>query len=159
MNHDFREWIKKAEEDYRASTRLFRFRTEPAYDSVCFHAQQCAEKYLKGVLVAEGKSFPKIHDLRVLLEKLLITHKEWNLLSPDTDLLTEYAVFFRYPGRWADRKLARAAIDACTRIRDCVRLSLGLDSKSSARTETTKKTPRRRTQHSTHRKTGRKKKP
>ena len=148
MNRDVREWIKKAEEDYLASARLIRFKINPAYDAVCFHAQQCAEKYLKGALVSEGKLFPKIHDLRVLLDRLLTMHHEWNLLSPDADILTEYAVFFRYPGRWADRKLARAAIDACDRIREAVRLSLGIQSKPITRYRKNRKPQiRRRPRH------------
>jgi HEPN domain-containing protein len=32
-------------------------------DTVCFHAQQCVEKYLKAFLVLEGIDFPKTHDI------------------------------------------------------------------------------------------------
>ena len=37
------------------------------FDTVCFHAQQCAEKYLKGWLVYHDVDFPRTHDLVVLL--------------------------------------------------------------------------------------------
>src|SRR5437763_1082629 len=87
MNHDAGEWIKKAEEDNLVAHRLFRMRAKPDYDVLCFHAQQCAEKYLKGALVADGKSFPKIHDLRVLLDKLRSKHPEWNLFDADANML------------------------------------------------------------------------
>lgn len=40
------EWVEKAEGDYRvASTQ--RQDAEPVWDAICFHAQQCIEKYLK----------------------------------------------------------------------------------------------------------------
>jgi HEPN domain-containing protein len=41
------EWIRKAEEDYTAATVLARRRKHPTPSVVCFHCQQCAEKYLK----------------------------------------------------------------------------------------------------------------
>ena len=44
------EWVEKAEEDFRVATREYRARKHPAYNAACFHAQQCAEKYLKARL-------------------------------------------------------------------------------------------------------------
>lgn len=68
------------------------------YDTVCFHAQQCAEKYLKSLLVYHGIDFPKTHDL-VLLRNLLPAS------APDVNLawlrtLNRYSVEARYPGDW-----------------------------------------------------------
>lgn len=45
-----REWIEKAEGDFATASREIRVRKVPNYDAVCFHAQQCAEKYLKALL-------------------------------------------------------------------------------------------------------------
>lgn len=45
-----REWIDKAEADFRIAARELRVRKEPSYDGVCFHTPQCAEQYLKAVL-------------------------------------------------------------------------------------------------------------
>ncbi len=45
-----REWIDKAEGDFATASREIRVRKSPNYDAVCFHAQQCAEKYLKALL-------------------------------------------------------------------------------------------------------------
>jgi HEPN domain-containing protein len=42
------EWIEKAEEDWMMMLKGYRARKSPAYNAACFHAQQCAEKYLKG---------------------------------------------------------------------------------------------------------------
>ena len=53
---------------------MFRVRERPViFDSVCFHAQQCAEKYLKARLQDLGIIVPKTHDLTQLLELLLAT--------------------------------------------------------------------------------------
>ncbi len=42
----FEERIGKAEEDFRLAQIAFRQRRYPVYNGVCFHAPQCAEKYL-----------------------------------------------------------------------------------------------------------------
>ena len=43
--------------------RESRVRKSPNYDGVCFHAQQCIEKYLKAKLVEADIDFPKTHNL------------------------------------------------------------------------------------------------
>ena len=44
------EWIHKAEEDWHVAQMSYRARKYPSYDAAVFHAQQCAEKYLKARL-------------------------------------------------------------------------------------------------------------
>jgi HEPN domain-containing protein len=44
------EWVAKAEGDLHSCERECRSRKYPNYDSACFHAQQCVEKYLKARL-------------------------------------------------------------------------------------------------------------
>ena len=48
MANPVSEWIEKAEEDYHVAISLRRLRRHPAHNAVCFHAQQCVEKYLNG---------------------------------------------------------------------------------------------------------------
>ncbi len=48
-----REWVEKAEGDFATARRELRARKDPNYDAACFHAQQCAEKYLKACLQEE----------------------------------------------------------------------------------------------------------
>jgi HEPN domain-containing protein len=50
MNPAVAEWISKAEGDFTTAGRELRARKSPNYDAVCFHAQQCGEKYLKAIL-------------------------------------------------------------------------------------------------------------
>ena len=47
MKPETAEWIQKAEGDRGTARREFAVEDTPNYDAVCFHAQQCAEKYLK----------------------------------------------------------------------------------------------------------------
>ena len=58
-----KEWVGKAEGDYRAATHLFTAEDATTYDAVCFHAQQCVEKYLKAILVDHSLPVPKTHDI------------------------------------------------------------------------------------------------
>jgi HEPN domain-containing protein len=41
-----RRWITKAEHDLRIAEHALTLGEECPFDMVCFHAQQCAEKYL-----------------------------------------------------------------------------------------------------------------
>jgi HEPN domain-containing protein len=47
MKQASRDWVKKAEEDYLAALDLARRRNRQLHNSVCFHCQQSAEKYMK----------------------------------------------------------------------------------------------------------------
>ncbi len=53
------EWIEKAEEDFRVALSLRRLRRHPAHNSVCFHSQQCIEKYLKAYFKMKDLLFAK----------------------------------------------------------------------------------------------------
>jgi HEPN domain-containing protein len=83
MNDLTREWLAKAEGDFHSAQREARARKHANYDSACFHAQQCAEKYLKAALQEEGIPFGKTHDLVGLLGLSLPAHPGWALLQPD----------------------------------------------------------------------------
>jgi len=61
------EWIRKAEGDLLTAQREMKA-TPANYDAMCFHAQQCAQEYIKARLVEEGMEFPKTHDLECLVE-------------------------------------------------------------------------------------------
>ena len=62
------EWINKADGDFAIAGRELRVRKSPVYDAVCFHSQQCAEKYLKAILQENEREIPKIHNLIELLK-------------------------------------------------------------------------------------------
>jgi HEPN domain-containing protein len=58
-----REWVNKAENDLKTAVHTLEMEDDCFTDTVCFHAQQCVEKYLKAFLVLEGIDFPKTHDI------------------------------------------------------------------------------------------------
>lgn len=64
---------------------------------LCFHAQQAAEKSIKAVLVLRKVTFPKTHDLKLLIELL-----PNDIIRPqvllDAVILSDYATVYRYPG-------------------------------------------------------------
>jgi len=91
------EWIKKAEQDYIVANREF-IAVPPAYETVCFHSQQCIEKYLKAILQENEVEFDKIHDLDVLLNQCISFIPELEKHREELIKLSIYAVDVRYPG-------------------------------------------------------------
>lgn len=120
------EWVDKAEEDWDTLNVLFRSRRVSAPNVVCYHAQQCLEKYLKGRLVEAGVSYPRTHDLADLLDRVLAFEPSWSVFRADLDTITGYAADYRYPGHTADRAQAKEARGHCETVRRAARLALGL---------------------------------
>ncbi|MGD0088825.1 MAG: HEPN domain-containing protein [Planctomycetota bacterium] len=122
MLETLRQWVLKAEHDLKNTALALRGGRECPTDTVCFHAQQCVEKYMKAFLVLKLIDFPKTHDLDDLA---------WR--SPDTLLpllsneergcLTEYAVVVRYPGEGGEISLAEArrAVRLARQVRSAIR--------------------------------------
>jgi HEPN domain-containing protein len=133
MNGIVSEWIEKAEDDFHVAEREVRARTDPSYDAVCFHAQQCAEKYLKALLSRHGIAFRPIHDLEVLLDPIIRQYPNFEFVRDWLLLLNDYAVDFRYPGATATKEEARAAIKAMRSVRVFAREQLGLEKAARAK--------------------------
>ena len=64
------EWVQKAEGDMNTARRESIVKKDPNHDAVCFHAQQCAEKYLKALFIETGLPLTRTHDLEILLSLL-----------------------------------------------------------------------------------------
>jgi len=120
------DWVDKAEADYAAALVLRRSRKKGTRDIVCFHLQQCVEKYLKARLVEAGITFPKTHDLERLLDLTLPVEPMWAALRPAMASLTDYAVEVRYPGRAASPTDARKLVRITGNVRELIRERLGL---------------------------------
>lgn len=92
-----KEWILKAENDHLVATR--ELKAEPVVtEAVCFHSQQCAEKYLKAMLQEQEIPFEKIHDLEILLQRCGDLLPELGPFRDALIRLSVYAVDVRYPG-------------------------------------------------------------
>jgi HEPN domain-containing protein len=120
MNADTRDWIRKAEGDFITAEHEFSA-DPPNYDAVAFHSQQCAEKYLKSCLVEAKISFPKTHDLAVILDLVLNLQPAWEDLRPDLNSLTALGIEVRYPGTFADKEEAELSLRIAGRVRDLIR--------------------------------------
>ena len=82
MNPLTHEWIEKAEGDFATAGRELRARKNPNYEAACFHAQQCAEKYLKAILQEQSIPFGRTHNLIALLDLLLAARRRLGGRSP-----------------------------------------------------------------------------
>lgn len=120
MNEILAEWVSKAEGDYSTAQRELKVRRKPNYDAVCFHAQQCAEKYLKAFLVLREIEPPKTHNLIELLKLCSAQDGSFELIHPVLDSLMTYAVDIRYPGESSTKDEARDAVKAMKQVREFV---------------------------------------
>lgn len=116
------EWVAKAESDLRTATITMRVQRNCPTDTICFHAQQCVEKYLKALLVLAETPFPKTHDLASICALL---PDPWRPdISPQVlERFTDYATVTRYPGEYAELSIveARAAIATARKVRTMAR--------------------------------------
>ena len=121
-------WVKKAEEDYEGVLSLIRKR-RPLTDIVCFHCQQCIEKYLKALMTYHRIYFPKTHNLLELLKLLLPVEPPLQGLDKALQSLNPYSVNFRYPGEEATLKEAKEAVKVMKYLRNILRERLGVKEK------------------------------
>jgi len=125
-----RRWFRKAENDLLNVANNLRSERY-AGDTVCFHCQQAAEKYLKGFLAWHGVPFARTHDLPALLKQVRqIAGDEAEMLSAPLFLLDPYSVSIRYPQEYEedpDEEEVREAVKAAYAVRAWVRSQLGLE--------------------------------
>jgi HEPN domain-containing protein len=125
INSLTREWVRKAEADYRAAVKLSRG-NEDFHDQVCSRGQQSAEKYLEALLEELGMAVAKTRDLSVLLTALRPHHPALESLWRGLRFLTEFAVDTRYPGNDASKRQARTALRWADKVRTAARTILKL---------------------------------
>ena len=119
------EWIQKAEGDHTIMHQNYHS-SSPIHDAICFHAQQCIEKYLKAWLQEANIPFTRTHDLERLLNLILPTFPNWEVWQADFSTISEHAVDFRYPGKAATATDAQHAVKTCDQVRQSVLGQLGL---------------------------------
>ena len=90
-------WFEKADNDYTIALESLDS-GRPVSDMICFHAQQCIEKYLKGFLLFHDREIDKTHKLSALIlscEEIDPAFSELRIKG--IDALTPYATTYRYP--------------------------------------------------------------
>jgi len=128
LHAEARRWVDKAENDLRNAECVMSFAEDCPTDTVCFHCQQRAEKYQKALLISRGVTFPRTHDLVVLLNFAVRT-AGLNLPIGQAQPLNRYSIEARYPGSWdpIDAREAAEALNMAKSVREIVRSVLSAD--------------------------------
>ena len=126
-------WLKKADNDLLTAENSLKIRPEPPLDTICFHAQQCAEKYLKVFLIFQEIDFEKTHNLTDLVALAMKRDPEFRQIMEFGKTLTPYAVEIRYPGifdEFLTIDKAREAVELARRIKKFVLPKLSIETDS-----------------------------
>ena len=95
QNDYLKNWLFRANKDIAVIENLSGSEPELYASTICFHAQQAVEKFLKAFLIFHNIDFPKTHDLEFLLfecQKIDQTGFDFDFGS-----LTDFGVSIRYP--------------------------------------------------------------
>ena len=117
-----KSWFEKAASDLRAADHDL-IATPPLTDDVVFHAQQAAEKAMKGYLSWHDQPFRKTHDLTEVGRQCTAIDASLETLLRRAERLSVYAWAFRYPGD-AENPSVEEAKDAIATARDVVEAML-----------------------------------
>lgn len=93
---DPQSWYVRGEADPKLARRAIS-PEDPLPDLAAYHAQQCAEKYLKGFLGAKAMPFRLVHDLGYLVHLCEKSAPEFVGLEDAALALSGYATEARYP--------------------------------------------------------------
>ena len=124
MREITKEWVVKAEDDFRAAGVLLYEIEIPVVDAACFHCQQCAEKYVKAYLEEHESDFPRNHNLMQLLDLCIRLDAGFETIRGFLQSLEHYAVTVRYPGLRVPFDLGKQAYKDATYVRKFVRKKL-----------------------------------
>jgi len=113
-----RGWLRKAASDVVSMQATLQ---AGSLDGACFHAQQAAEKYLKGFLTYHDRPFPTTHNLTELTSICAAIDAMFHSLAPIAAELTPYAVRLRYDDSfWPAQDVAERACDSARTVRQFV---------------------------------------
>lgn len=125
---DFRAWVEKAEPDLLNIENNLTCACIP-WDTVYFHCQQVAEKYLKGFLISHHQKPPYVHDLISLLASCTQFDVSLVQIEDECQALTHYSVQPRYPDDFTEPNAMDGAhlIQCVYRVRNEIRRRLEFD--------------------------------
>ena len=126
MNPLTRERVQNAEDDWDTMLTLVHQASRPLRDQICFHAQQCVEKYLKAWLQEANLRVPRTHDLNRLLNRIVPSQPEWRAWRLDFKKFKPHAVDVRYGTYSATETDVEHAVRVCTEVRHAIRTTLQL---------------------------------
>jgi len=95
MREDTRKWVDFANMDLKLAILAM---NDGIYVYSAYHAQQSVEKFLKAILIENGKFHTRTHDIKFLINLCKEIDEEFKKLSEiEADKLTFYATKTRYP--------------------------------------------------------------
>jgi HEPN domain-containing protein len=114
---NFLAWIVKAENDFLNIENNLSASRVP-WDTVCYHAQQAAEKLLKAFVVHHGQAVPRTHDLVALLARCSQFEPSLESLAEDCRRLNASGIASRYPDDVFEpnREEALTMVEAARRV-------------------------------------------
>lgn len=115
-----RNWLFRANEDIDVIKYLSKTELESYQSTICMHAQQAVEKFLKAFLVYHNVDFPRTHDVDFLLKQCQkIDINDFNI---DLGSLSVYGLKLRYPDDFyvPDRNETLQNIDTAIKIKSIV---------------------------------------
>lgn len=123
-----KDWIDKADHDL-GSAKLIYLHIPDYFDTIAFHCQQAAEKYLKGVLEYYGIEFQRSHNLVYLLDLL---SQKVDIAEDTYDkaiMLNGFSVQIRYPDNtiYLTRDELETSIKISQEFRDFAIKSIGIN--------------------------------
>lgn len=118
-----KRWFEKADQDLEMARRALEL-GNPMPSMAFYHAQQSAEKNLKGYLVANTVLFEYSHDLIYLTQLCIEQEPDFEMLMPTVGILDRYETELRYPmedSEEPDIEQAREAIRLAEEVAALVR--------------------------------------
>jgi len=91
--------FKRAEEDVSNINALLKHKDVPEeynYASICFHATQAVEKFIKGFIVNNNVQVKKTHNLEYVNDVASGIDKSFSLIKKECIKLNEYTASVRY---------------------------------------------------------------
>jgi HEPN domain-containing protein len=114
-----KQWFKYAATDLKVAKNSLIFSAEFKAISA-FHSQQCAEKAIKGYLLHHKVRFPKSHDIGTLIDLVENIDAELSKKIRKSEVLTEYAVSYRYPEETERSQMTAAKAKSAIKLAEMV---------------------------------------
>jgi len=114
------DWFLRGEDDVGTMEILLKEHGVP--NAICFHAQQAAEKYLKGFLAYHKKNVRKIHSIENLLKACTAVDSSFEQLRRDAIFLDQFYTETRYADDYITfgRDDAEKALEASLHIKEFI---------------------------------------
>ncbi len=121
MTEYVKNWFRRADDDLMLIETIMKgevFLPNP----ICFHAQQIAEKYLKGFLAYKDLHVRKIHNLEILTKDCQKIDNSFKEILESSKFLNQFYIETRYPDEYIQfsKGDAKKAYQEAVRIRNFV---------------------------------------